>query len=278
MLAARDLAGDGLAGDVMLELVPGEEDCVGLGTLTSIARGVKADAAIVLEPTESLPRCASRAGCRFEITCRGRAIHGTVKWEGKDAIRLARAVLDALDTLEARWNDRAANRLFAAYPIARPITVDKVSGGRWQGMICDECLCAGYLELLPDDNIAVWERRLARELPREVACRGHDAGNVDIQFTERYNGHQASPQSPLSRVARRAAGGKGGWSAFNAGCEAGTRAHLLGTPTLVWGPGSLSLAHADNERIRFSSVQRVAASFTRLVLDWCGERFPREEE
>ncbi len=278
MLAARELAGDGLAGDVLLELVPGEEDCVGLGTLTSIARGVKADAAVILEPTECLPRCASRAGCRFDITSRGRAIHGTVKWEGRDAIRLARAVLDALDTLEARWNDRRANALFDPYPIARPITVDKVSGGRWQGMICDECVCAGYLELLPEDSISDWERRFEKELVAEVVRRGRDAGNVEIQFTERYDGHCTSSQSPLCQIAMRATVGKHDWSAFNSGCEAGTRANLLGTPTLVWGPGSLSLAHADNERIRFSDVRRVAASFTRLILDWCGEPVTKETE
>ena len=35
-------------GSVLLELVPGEEDCVGLGTLTSAMRGWNADAVVVL--------------------------------------------------------------------------------------------------------------------------------------------------------------------------------------------------------------------------------------
>jgi len=67
-------------GDVMLELIPGEEDSVGLGTLGSIKRGYKADAAIILEPTENTPRCASRGGLRFSVVAKGKAIHGTVKW------------------------------------------------------------------------------------------------------------------------------------------------------------------------------------------------------
>ena len=65
-------------------MVPGEEDCVTLGTLTSVVRGHTADAAIVLEPTEGQPRNASRPGLRFEVTCRGRAVHGTVKWLGRE--------------------------------------------------------------------------------------------------------------------------------------------------------------------------------------------------
>jgi len=136
-------------GDVLLELVPGEEDCVGLGTLTSVARGYRPDASIVLEPTGGLPRCASRGGCRFEITCRGRAVHGTVKWLGEDAILLLQQVLIALQQMENKWQKEAEDPLFAAFPILRPITVDAVNGGVWQGMVCDLATCAGYLELLP---------------------------------------------------------------------------------------------------------------------------------
>src|SRR5262249_50078590 len=150
-----------LPGDILLELIPGEEDCVGLGTLLSVLRGYRADAAIVLEPTEGLPRCASRAGCRFEIACVGRAVHGTVKWLGTDASAATRRVLDRLEELEHAWNDRQDDELFDDFPIARPITIDFVSGGHGQGMVCHECSCGGYLELLPDDDIETWKHRLS---------------------------------------------------------------------------------------------------------------------
>src|SRR6202020_2507675 len=45
MLALQKVCPYGLP--VQLELVPGEEDCVTLGTLTSVVRGYKADACIV---------------------------------------------------------------------------------------------------------------------------------------------------------------------------------------------------------------------------------------
>ena len=120
-------------GDIFLELIPGEEDCVGLGTLGCISRGYKADASIILEPTESLPRCASRGGLRFRITAHGKAIHGTVKWLGTDSIKSIRKILNTIDQLENRWNDRKADPLFDSYPIARPVTIDKVEGGAMAG-------------------------------------------------------------------------------------------------------------------------------------------------
>ena len=265
------------AGDVSVELVPGEEDCVTLGTLSSVARGHTADACVVLEPTEGLPRNASRPGLRFEILCPGRAVHGTVKWLGQDAIALAAAVLQVLPTLEAEWNDRNADPLFAPYPFARPVTVDAVHGGRWQGMICDECRVGGYLELLPADDLAAWQGTFTRALHGRLAAAGWPA--VTVTFPESYPGHHAATEISLCRTACAAVEAGtlvsdnpsplwSGWAAFNSGCEAGLRANLLGTPTLVWGPGSLAQAHAADECVPVAQVRTGAERFARVARSW----------
>ncbi len=268
------------AGDVSVELVPGEEDCVTLGTLTSVARGHTADAAVVLEPTEGLPRNASRPGLRFEVTCHGHSVHGTVKWLGRDAIALAWLVLDVLRQLEADWNDRSADPLFAPYPLARPVTVDTVRGGQWQGMVADRCLVAGYLELLPGDEPAAWQERLTSGLARSVEAGGKSATDLTVTFPETYPGHRTASDIPLCQMAVAAVedvagdGNNGaavwlGWSAFNSGCEAGLRANLLGTPTLVWGPGSLAHAHAVDESVAWADVRTVAERLVRFARAWC---------
>jgi acetylornithine deacetylase len=265
MAAIRQCFPDGLEGDVMLELVPGEEDAVGLGTLTSILRGYKADAVIILEPTENLPRCASRSGVRFEIVCGGRAVHGTVKWLGKDAISAMRKVLDALDTIERQWNDKNADGFFVDFPITRPVTVDFIQGGQWQGMIADSCRCRGYLELLPDDSLEEWKAEFVKQL-QDIA--GSDAAVI---FGEEYRGHKTSPQEPLCVAAEsviKSICQWPGWSAFNSGCEAGVRANLHHTPTLIWGPGSLEHAHAADEFICFEDVEVFAKMLTELMVNW----------
>ena len=278
LLAMRDAPP---AGDVSIELVPGEEDCVTLGTLTSVARGHTADGAVVLEPTECLPRNASRPGVRFEIACGGVAVHGTVKWLGRDAIQLAVAVCGVLRRFEAAINDRSADPLFAPYPFARPVTVDTVRGGTWQGMVADHCLVAGYLELLPADEPIDWQRRLVDAVLAGVADQGWPGGNVAVTFPEVYSGHCTDQGNPLCTSAVAAvedaddrpdntAGRWRGWSAFNSGCEAGLRANLLGTPTLVWGPGSLARAHAIDESIAWAEVRTVAGQFVRLIRSWSG--------
>jgi acetylornithine deacetylase len=280
MWAIKRAMPNGLAGDVLLELIPGEEDCVGPGTLTSVERGWRGDGVIVLEPTESLPRCASRGGCRFQVVCHGRAVHGTVKWLGDDAIQTLRRVLDALEKLEQRWNERDADPLFAHCPIARPVTVDSVTGGLWQGMICDRAQCAGYLELLPNDPLDDWKSRFAEELQAELHAYLQERGKrLEINFSEEYSGHRTEPSHPLCQIAGQVVERHDAspeeqdmsLTGFNSGCEAGVRAGLQGTPTLVWGPGSLAQAHATDESIDFSDVQRVAGMFAEFLAWWSND-------
>jgi acetylornithine deacetylase len=273
-----------LPGDMSLELIPGEEDCVGLGTLTSLHRGHRADGVIVLEPTENLPRCASRGGCRFEITCLGTAVHGTVKWLGDDAILTMRHVLAALDQMQADWNDRQADPLFSAYPVARPITVDSVHGGQWQGMVCDRCTCCGYLELLPADDLDDWQSRFRQKLLEILANSGKDLRRITVGFSEVYGGHRTDPAHAICQIAETTAvslnpnltrqapecGRWTSWSGFNSGCEAGLRASMQQTPTLVWGPGSLDQAHAVDEYIEWAAVERAAVLFADFAQRWCG--------
>ena len=255
-------------GDIMLELIPGEEDSVGLGTLGSIKRGYRADAAIILEPTENIPRCASRGGLRFSIAAKGKSIHGTVKWDGKDAIESIRKVLDCLGRLENEWNVRNADNLFEQYPIARPITVDKIYGGEWQGMVCDICKCEGYLELLPGDDINIWPDKFRSELSAMLPEE-----DLDIVFSETYFGHRTSPDSELCRCVESVLNDskkilQWKWSGFNSGCESGVRASLHKTPTLVWGPGSVRYAHSPNEQIVFKDIQLCAELFIKTALRW----------
>lgn len=274
LLALKNAYPQGLPGDVMVEIVPGEEDCVGLGTLTSYVRGYHPDGLIVLEPTEGQPRNASRSGVRFAIGLHGKAVHGTVKWLGTDAIVGLRAVLEHLELMETEFAVLDPNDLFAHYPIMRPITVDHIEGGNWQGATCDLAGSAGYLELLPADDVEVWKKRFQDRLC-ELQQKGKGSGcRLDIEFSEEYGGHELSKQHPLAQSAVAAMTDIGltaktmSWRGFNAGCEAGLRWGMDQTPTLVWGPGSLEQAHGVDEYVELKAVHEAALSFALCAIHW----------
>ena len=264
----------GLPGDVMVEIVPGEEDCVGLGTLTSHARGYHPNGLIVLEPTEGQPRLASRGGVRFVIRVHGHAVHGTVKWLGKDAIIAMRAVLENLELMEREFATPSPNVLFADYPIMRPITVDRMEAANWQGATCDLATCQGYLELLPADDLMDWKKRFQDRL-MDLHQKGNGDGcKLEIEFSEEYGGHELSAQHPLAQSAVNAMRSAGlaspsvRWAGFNAGCEAGLRWGMDQTPTLIWGPGSLVQAHGVDEYVEIKAVHEAALTFALCAIHW----------
>jgi acetylornithine deacetylase len=134
-------------------------------------------------------------------------------------------------------------------------------------MICDKASCAGYLELLPGDELIGFQVRFQKELLAKLFGKGEDTRDILVCFTEAYSGHRCDPDSSFGKCARLVAPGP--LSAFNSGCEAGLRAGLHNTPTLVWGPGSLAQAHAVDEYVEWSQVEAGAHLFAEFALKWC---------
>src|SRR5947207_7039689 len=110
------------------------------------------------------------------------------------------------------------------------------------------------------------------ELTVELLSVGVDPSDIRVTFSEDYAGHCISADHPMCRIAQDVARqfvDWEGWSGFNSGCEAGVRANVHGTPTLVWGPGTLDRAHAINERLELSEMERSARMFAAFAELWC---------
>ena len=84
----------GLAGDVVVAAVA-DEEVAGAGTKALLASGLRADAAIVTEPTGLDVAIAHKGFVGFEIETAGRAAHGSRPERGIDAIALMGSVLSS---------------------------------------------------------------------------------------------------------------------------------------------------------------------------------------
>src|SRR4051812_24689650 len=109
LLAIKELARAGLAGDVVVAAVADEEHA-SLG-VQEVLGAVQADAAIVTEPTELELIVAHKGFVWSEIELRGRAAHGSRHEEGIDAITGAGPVLSGLAALDAALGARTHPRL-----------------------------------------------------------------------------------------------------------------------------------------------------------------------
>src|SRR5215212_12106883 len=99
LLAVRELARAGLAGDVVVAAVADEEHA-SLGVQEVLA-AVPADAAIVTEPTELELIVAHKGFVWAEVELTGRAAHGSRPEQGVEAIVGAGPILTGLGDLDA---------------------------------------------------------------------------------------------------------------------------------------------------------------------------------
>src|SRR4051812_461 len=104
LMAARAAAGLRLAGDVVVAAVADEEHA-SLGVQEAL-RAVRADAAIVTEPTELDVVVAHKGFVWSEVRVIGRPAHGSRPHLGVDAIARMGAVLTELAALDAALGAR----------------------------------------------------------------------------------------------------------------------------------------------------------------------------
>src|SRR6185312_7564616 len=104
LMACREAAGLGLAGDVVVAAVADEEHA-SLGVQEAL-RAVSADAAVVTEPTELEVAVAHKGFIWAEIEVTGRAAHGSRPHLGVDAIVKTGPILTAVGELDERLGER----------------------------------------------------------------------------------------------------------------------------------------------------------------------------
>ncbi len=246
-----------LKGDVIAHIV-NEEENGGNGTLAMARRGEKADACIVLEPTESRVLTSIRGAVWFRIVFHGKAGHSGQAGQTRSALLMAR---DAIAALEKYHDDLlAASRgfpLFDPYPNPMPITFGRLEAGNWPASAPSRAVMAGVLGLLPNTT-------------KEQVCAGMRAaldavptleGRFDLSFMYKHDSSVLEPEHSLPQGLLEAAAVRGRPTkvdAMTASCDAWLYRNQLGIPTVVWGPGSLKVAHSKDEQIAVKELADAA--------------------
>jgi acetylornithine deacetylase len=145
--AAWQAARDALAGEIVVALTA-DEEYESTGTRVMLERGVRADAAIVGEPTclEVMP--AHRGFVWIEIVVAGRAAHGSRYDLGVDAIRNAGLVLAELDRLDAEELTRCTHRLLGR----ASLHASTIEGGIGMSTYPDRCVLRIERRTLPGES------------------------------------------------------------------------------------------------------------------------------
>jgi succinyl-diaminopimelate desuccinylase len=257
-LRALRLAGVKPPVRVLLAAVAGEE-YAGRGIRALLAGGLRADAAIVGEPTR-LDVVVAHKGCvRAELVVRGRAAHSSRPEDGRNAIE---AMADIIAGLHARLDAPYAAR---AHPLAGAPTLafTQIAGGVGINTIPERCVARFDRRVAPGETAAA----ALAELRAALAALPLPDG-VAAEVGEPFIAEEAlatPTEEPLVR-ALLAAARRHHPPARLAGVPYGTDANRIapyGIPCVVFGPGDIALAHAAHEAVPLAEV--VAA--TRIVAE-----------
>lgn len=264
--AAARAAARGIAGEVIVAAVVDEEH-TSIGTRELMRRGVRADAAIVGEPTRLSIMPAHKGFAWIEVEVRGRAAHGSRHELGIDAILEAAAILGELDHLEREVLPTRRHPL-----LGRPsLHVSTIEGGTGWSTYPDRCVIRVERRTLPreraDEPLEEVRGAIARARVRRASLEA-EARLVLVQAPS-----DVAPDAPIVRALSGALALRGERVIVD-GMSAWTDAALLneaGIPAICFGPGDISLAHAAEEWIDIDEIERATSVLEALIEHWCNE-------
>jgi len=259
------LSGKPVGGKLILMAVAFEEES-GRGTESEVKGGTLADAAVIGEPTELNVHVAHKGVLRLTVTAHGKAAHASEPWEGLNAITKMGRVIACLDHLATEISRRQD-------PLLGPATlaVTQVQGGIGRNIIPPSCRLVLDRRFLPGET--------AESVQQEVedALGQLEKEDSDLKCTvERLSLAEAAatpPEDPIVQVALRSrseilAGFVSEAGGFGACCDMRFFTNQGQVPSVILGPGSLSLAHKTDEFIRIDEYLKAVELYRSIALNW----------
>lgn len=264
LAAARDAAAGELRGTLIVALTADEEEA-GIGGRRLVDDGLRADGAVVCEPTGLALMPAHKGFAWLTVEFRGQAAHGSRPERGVDAIRHAGLFLARLDELQATLRQRAAHPLLGH----GSIHAGTIHGGTAPSVYPESCRLTLERRTLPGEAVSA----LRSEVEYLLARLRSDVPALDarVEVGLHRDGTEIDRNHDLMTVLGRSAEESGldprvgGMSAW---VEAGVF-NASGTPAVCFGPGSMADAHSADESVAVDEIGRahdVLTAFIRELL------------
>ena len=195
---------------------------------------IKADFAVLCEPTAALVEGGCNGTMRAEITTRGVKAHSARAWMGKNAVHAAADVLEALNAYETQ-EVKVDGLVYR-----ESLNAVMINGGIATNVIPDECVITINYRFAPSKSGADAEAHL-----REVFA-GQELKVVDVAEGARPGLDRPAAQAFLAASGVEARP-KYGWTDV-------ARFSALGVPAVNYGPGDPNKAHADDENCPIDQI------------------------
>jgi acetylornithine deacetylase len=225
-----------------------------------LVKGLKADAAIVAEPTQLKIVHAHKGVVRWHVTTAGRSCHSSRPEQGVNAIYRMGRLLGAIERY-ADWLRGSASDPLLGPPT---LSVGRIEGGLSVNTVPDFCRIEVDRRLIPGEDPMKAAAHFDEHLRQQT--------DIDVPFTcaAPWLHCPALPSQKDSDIARslecaiKDVTGRCEFEAVPYGTDASSLAGA-GIPALVFGPGDIAQAHTADEWIELDQIDAAAEILVRLA-------------
>lgn len=202
---------------------------------------LRADLAIVMEPSNGKVEGGCQGTLRVEVTARGSRAHSARSWQGSNAVHSAADILNRLTAYQPR------EPIVDGLQYREGLNAVGIRGGVAGNVIPDECIVTVNYRFAPD-----------RSIPEAIAHVQETFSDYDVTVIDEAPGARPGLDQPFVANFIEAMGvpvePKYGWTDV-------ARFSQAGTPALNFGPGDPTLAHTVDENV---PVEQIVQVFERL--------------
>ena len=255
--------GHSLGGTLILTAVACEETR-GKGTRNIVEQNLRAEVAVVGEPTGLAVHIAHKGLVRFRISAVGRAAHASRPTEGINAISALAVLVTDLDELARDIGGQTDPLLGHA-----SLVVTRIEGGEADNVVPETCTVGVDRRLLPGETVAEATDQIER-IARGMKDR-FPGIDLDVVATHSLNAAQTDPEHGIVDHAVRCRQDVTGESSppvgFPACCDM-VYLSEAGIPTIILGPGDLAQAHVVDEHVSLAQVFQAAKIYAGIAVSW----------
>src|ERR687894_207038 len=264
-----------LRGDVSVAATVGEENG-GLGALSTVLRGYRADAALITEPTRLRLVPAQGGSLVFRLTLSGRSAHAAVRDRGVSALEKFVPIFEDLAKLEEERNATLHHPLYEGLQNKVPINFGLVQAGNWASSVPESLVAEGRAGLIPGEEIEAFRETVAERISA-VAERDpwlrENPPKLEW-FGGQFAPAEVPPDAPICEAVRRAHERVTGEEPTVEGVPYGADMRLFirfgETPCVMYGAGDVNVAHAPTEHVSITDLTTATKTIACLLADWCG--------
>ena len=277
-LVALDALSDlglGLRGNVTVAATVGEENG-GLGALSTVLRGYRADAAIITEPTRLALVPAQGGSLVFRLKIPGRSAHAAVRDEGVSALEKFVPIFENLRELEQERNGVLSHPLYEGVRNKVPINIGVVRAGNWASTVPVSLIAEGRVGLIPGEEVDpfkdLFSERIAAVAERDPWLREHPPQLEWFggQFAPAEVDQDAPICAAVKKAHKRVTGEAPAVEGVPYGADMRLFIHFGGIPCVMYGAGDVNVAHAPDEHISITELLTATSTVACLLAGWCG--------